>query len=86
MTQRTTMIQCFVIPSETQSNKHSPHTILVVYGRAPEGYPINATDAPDAYIGTRPGQRLCRGRYLTPRPLRAYPEFTVTRTEFNADA
>ena len=55
---------------------------FVVYGRAPKGYPINAADAPDAYISDGSAE----GRYLTPRPLRAYPELTVRRTEFNADA
>ena len=56
---------------------------FVVYGRAPKGYPPTVRH-PDRDDLCRRG--LFRGRHLSPRPLRAYPEFTVGRTEFNADA
>ena len=48
------MLQCLKTPSETQSNNHSPHTIFVVYGRAPKGYPptLETTrDQRDTYVG-----------------------------------
>ena len=75
----------FINPIQNADPQPLPAHDFVVYGRAPKGYPPTpetTREQRDTYVGAGSSE----GGYFSPRPLRAYPELTITRTEFNADA